>query len=134
MAKKKVLDKVERIKFDDGSWWDIKTVVTRGMRKRFRRAGVTAIDFHSNGSIDLDNPDAIEEYVKTHPEAVDLDAMEDAYLVEGSVAWSFFNSSVPTLDQIDELDDKHVAETLARMRELYSETTEEEVANLDEKP
>ena len=116
---------VERIDLGNGQWWDIYTVCSRGMRKAFRKAGLNVLGASlSDGlEIDLTDPDSVRRAAMAHPDALNLDAIDDAYLVHGTHAWSF---EVPFgLEAIDRLEDGLVGQVLGRMQELYAEQTEE---------
>lgn len=117
----------ERINLPDGQWWDVRTVVTRRLRKAFRRAGLKGfmrgIDGNS-ANIDISDRDALQRAVLAHPDAWDVDAIDDAYLIEGTVAYSF--SDNVSLQTIDSLPNEIVEPVLVRMRELYIEMPESE--------
>jgi len=116
----------EKIKFDDGQWWEIHTVVTRSMRKRFNASGSKSVfnAMNQNGAelVDLEDPAAIRTLVLANPDLLDLDHIDDAFLVYGTHAWSFDREV--SLTNIDQLDDKYTAKVLERMHELYIVTEE----------
>lgn len=120
---------IERIDWPDGTWWEFRAVVTRGMRKRFNRAGLAAI---AKAGINVDDPGDLEIYLRSHPGDIDLDAIDDAYLLEGTTAYSF--GELMSLEIIDALPDSIVRQVLARMRELYSDISEAQMKNLDSRP
>ena len=111
---------IERVELPD-AWWEIRTVITRGMRKAFRRAGFPILA-RADG-MDLSDPEAFKRVVMANPGAFDLDAIDDAYLLYGTVAWSY--PEPVSLEALDKLPEKDVAVVLDRMRELYAEVTEE---------
>ena len=116
----------ERIELPDGAWVEIKTVVSRRMRKAFRRAGIAiAMGGDSNGAgpLDLSDPEAVKAYIMAHPERWDLDAVDDAFLLQGIAAWSW--PGPVTRDAIDELPAASVDIILARLRAFYAEATSE---------
>ena len=117
-------NQVERIDLGDGQWWEIYTVCTRGMRKVFRKAGLRgfASGLRDGVDIDLADPAAMRKLIMAHPEAWDMDAIDDAFLLSGTHAYSFGEINLET---IDDLDNNIVARVLARMQELYKEIGEE---------
>jgi hypothetical protein len=125
----------ERIDLGDGDWWDIRAVVTRGMRKKFRSAVISSIQT-KNGAIDLSDSDAITEYIRTHMGDVDLDSLEDAYLLHGTVSFHIDGKTREKVDieVIDAVDDTKVEPVLSRMHDLYGGVPEEAVENLGERP
>ena len=116
----------ERIELPNQNYWEIKTTVTRGMRKAFRKAGLAGFvkGIEKGVDIDFSNQDSLRKAVLANPGAWDLDAIDDAYLLVGSVAYSFGDKV--DLATIDGLDDKYVEPVLSRMRELYAEIGEEQ--------
>ena len=118
---------VMRITLPDGAWWDIRTMVTRGMAKEFRRASLRLLGT-AEVELDLADPEATAKALGRHPQLLNLDALEDAWLLGGTVAYSY---GEVTLEIIDELPDGHVETVLVEMRRLYSGPTEEEQGNLD---
>ena len=114
----------ERMNWPDGAWWEIRTIVTRGMRKLFRRAGLKAV---ASAGINIEDPGDVEAHLRSHPEAFDLDAVDDAYLLHGTAAYSYGDK--PDLAVIDGLPDRRVAEVLARLRTLYADIPEAQAKN-----
>lgn len=129
------MDGVERITLPDGGWWDIRTVVTRGMRKAFRKAQLLAfIGSDRDGlgtSLDLSDPGQIQQMLQeramAHPERWDLAAQDDAYLLYGTLAWSY--GEQVNQETIDSKPDSVTELVLARIRELYAEPTEQALKN-----
>ncbi len=110
----------ERIELPNGNWWEIKTVVTRKMRKAFRAAVFQAMP--RLPGVDLADAEAVKKAVMESPQKLDMDAIDDAYLLGGTVAYSYGEVNQETIDSLPEaVTDK----VLARMRELYAELTEE---------
>ncbi len=122
-------DNTRRIEFDDdtGSWWEIKTVVTRGMRKQFRAAGLKAIS--PDLGLETLDADALQKAMAKNPGAMDLDGIDDAYLMAGTVAYSFGKKI--SIAAIDDIEDKYVSHVIDVMRELYADVDEEAMTNLD---
>ena len=117
---------VERIELPGGAWWEVRTVITRGMRRAFPKAAMSMLaDVGSD--VDLTDSDSIKAYVTAHPSAWNIDGVENAHLTMGSVAWSF--KPEITIEAIDDMDDALVTPVLARMSELYSEPSDDEVKN-----
>lgn len=126
-------ENIERIDLGNEQWWDIRTVVTRGMRKEFRKASLSGLSSGMNGhAIDLTNPEELKTYVLSHPDKWNLDAIDDAYLLHGTIAFSFGDKIA--LEIIDRIDDKIVSEILARMKELYIEMPEVAHKDFFDKP
>ncbi len=110
----------ERIELPNGNWWEIKAVVTRRMRKAFRTAVFQAMP--RLPGVDLADAEAVKKAVMESPQKLDMDAIDDAYLLGGTVAYSYGEVNQETIDSLPEaVTDK----VLARMRELYAELTEE---------
>jgi len=105
-----------------GGWFDIKTTITRGMRKAFRQAGLRGFAKGIGKDVDMTDADALRKAVLASPDKWDLDAIDDAYLLHGIVAYSF--GPVVDLATIDALPDEAVAPILRRMQELYAEMPE----------
>lgn len=117
----------ERIELQGGYWFEVWSEVTRGMRKAFRKAALSIVSggLDVNGtSIDLSNPDAFRLAAMAHPERLDLNRVDDAYLLYGIKAWS--GGDTITLEELDDLPDSVVSKVVVRLTELYSEPTEEE--------
>lgn len=116
---------IERILFDSGDWWEIYTEVTRGMRRKFREAAMKALTgkLDLNGHTNLSDPDQIKAAILSQPQLVNLNAVDDGYLLHGTKAWSFPQPF--SLEAVDELPDAIVEKVLERMRLLYSEPGEE---------
>lgn len=109
----------ERIDLGDlgeGQWWDVRTTLTRAMEKAVTRASLAAMPQLEPGA------NVTEETVKaslySHIGAVDIGAIEDAYLMHGTVAYSF--GPQVTMQVIDQLDAAIVRRVITRMFELYS--------------
>lgn len=119
-------DGIERIDLGDGQWWDIRTIVTRRMRKAFRAAGLRGfakgLTGNGHSAVDLSNPEEVQKAVLASPDKWDLDAVDDAYLLEGSAAYSFGDKV--NMEAIDALPADVIDKVLARMRELYAEMPE----------
>ena len=117
----------ERIELPEGAWVEVKTVVTRRMRKAFRKAGIASVlsGGASNGAgpIDLEDPEAIKAYIMAHPERWNLDAVDDSFLLHGIQAWSW--PGPVTAEALDALPAASVDAILARLRVLYAEATPE---------
>ena len=116
----------ERIDLPDGEWVEINTVVTRRMRKAFRKAGMASIlsgGINGAGSMDLTDAEAVKTYIMAHPERWDLDAVDDSFLLHGIQAWSW--PGPVTAEALDALPAALVDAILARLRVLYAEATPE---------
>ena len=105
-----------------GGWFDIKPTITRGMRKAFRLAGLRGFAKGIDKNTDMTDSDALRKAILASPDKWDLDAIDDAYLLHGTVAYSF--GPVVDIVTIDALPDEAVAPVLKRMQELYAEMPE----------
>ncbi len=120
----------ERIDFEDGHYWEFYVSPTRGMAKKFRKAQFKSVSkVMQQRGMDIDDPEAIKSMLAEHPDLIDLDALEDAWLLHGTAKTSLVKK--PTPEALDALDDRYVSRVLDRMRELYSPPDEEAVRNLD---
>lgn len=124
----------ERISLPDGSWWEIRTVVSRRMRKEFRKAGLRgfASGLRNGHQVDWEDPEALRKAILSNPEAWDLDAVDDAYLLQGTIAWS--RPEPFSLEAVDALPEALVAPVLVRMRAYYAEMPEAERQRFFGKP
>ena len=117
----------ERIEFGDGNWWEVRTVVTRGMRKAFNRAqtlGVLGnIKLNGDSDIDLTDASARRALLLAHLSELDLDALDDAYLLQGTVATSLVSTITPAM--LDTIPDQYTNAVLERLRVLYAPLSEE---------
>ena len=112
----------ERMELTGGGWWEVRKNVTRSMRKAFRKAQLKGYLGGLDGQ-DASDTEALQKAVLSNPGSWDLDALDDAYLVHGTVGWGF--EVKPTLEAIDALPEEMGAPVLRKMRELYAERTEE---------
>jgi hypothetical protein len=121
---------VERVALPSGQWWEIRTTVTRKMRKVFRAAGMAGFlggIKGQDGTVDMADSEALKRLVMAHAKEWDLDAIDDAYLREGTVAWSYEMPIAP--ESIDALPDATVQIVLNRVRALYAEPMQEALKN-----
>ena len=120
----------EKIPLPGEHWVEVRSVVTRRMRKAFRAAGIKGFlggiqNGHTGG--DLSDPEAIKALVMAHPDQWNLDAVDDAFLLQGIVTWSF-----PEPVSLEALDDLPAATTdviLEHLRALYTEPTGDALKN-----
>ena len=125
----------ERIELENDQWWEVYTVVTRGMRKAFRTAGLQTVAgaFKDNGkAFNMQDADALQAVVLAHPDQLDLDAVDDAFLIHGTKACSF--GKQVTRAMLDALPEGVVQPVLHRLQELYAEVNEEARKNLSGTP
>ena len=121
-----------RISLEDGDWWEVKDVVTRGMQKSFRRATLATLPSGNGASaIDLSDPEAASDYARSHMADINLDASEDAYLLQGTIAFKLGTEKLKkdetlTLDRIDLLPDDKVQVVIGRLQKLYGPPDTEE--------
>ena len=117
---------IERIELPNGQWAEIKTVVSRRMRKAFRKAGIASVmggGSNGAGPLDLSDAEGIRAYIMAHPEKWDLNTVDDAFLLHGVIAWSW--PEPITAEALDALPDAWVESVLIRLRALYTEATPE---------
>ena len=119
----------ERLTLPDGGFWDIKTVITRGMRKQINQASLKALGSNASGLMD---GNGVKERILEHPETIDVNAVDDAMLLVGSVAYSYG----PTIDiaTIDNLPEAVTQPVLDRLHELYAGMSKQENASFFGKP
>jgi len=115
----------ETFRFSDGSWWTIRTLVTRGMRKAIRKSAMKNLPkIDPNEDIDFEDKEALKRRMFQDLESFDVDADDDAYLIHGTVAWSW--DSAVSVDFLDTLPDPQTEVVLVRMQELYVPLSEAE--------
>ena len=112
----------ERIDLPDGAWWDIRATMTRGMEKAVTRATLTHLPRRPrNGNTFVNTfgtTEEITEELLRNIGDVDVSAIEDAYLLHGTVAYSY--GERVTQDIIDGIDAGVVRQVINQMFELYN--------------
>lgn len=110
---------------DHRQWWEIYTLVTRGMRRQFRKAAMSAITGKMDvpAGTDLADPEQLKAALLNNASLFDLNAVDDGYLLHGTKAWSW--PEPVSREAIDALPDALVEKVLERMRALYAEPGEE---------
>jgi hypothetical protein len=126
VKKPPVADGVEVLEFEFGGWWAFHMEPTRRMRKAFRKASLGMLAIDGIEELDTADEDAVKAFYLAHPTEVDIDSLEDAYLLNGTVDWSW--PEEVTLDAIDSRLDRHTALVLVRVKALYNEEDEEEAS------
>ena len=107
---------LERIDLGEGRWWDIRLTLTRAMDKAITRASLLAIPkIETSQGIDTEK---VKMQLLDRLGAVDISAIEDAYLLHGTVAYSFGDRI--SLDIIDQVDATLVRRVITRMFEVYN--------------
>lgn len=119
----------ERVSLPDNNWWDIKAVLTRGMRKEIDKAAQHSIPYQKakEEGVDLENPEALKGWLLANPDYLASTVVDDAMLLIGTDSWSFNMPISP--ENIDLLPDEHCQKVLAKMRELYYPTKREQMAD-----
>ena len=119
----------ERIELPGGQWWLIRTRLTRGMEKAITRASLAAVPQLRANGVPIDTPEAMTAALMSNVGAVDIGGIEDAYLLSGSVSYSFGE----TIDMatIDGIDASVIRSVLTRMYELYNPQRLSEEARKD---
>ena len=106
----------ERIDLGNGQWWEIRTRLTRGMEKAVNRVTMASMPaIRIDGTPD---PEQIKAQLIAQMGQIDTGAIEDIYLLRGTVRYSF--GETVDLDVIDTLDAAIVRRVYNRMMELYS--------------
>ena len=113
----------ERLTLPNGGWWEIRTVITRGMRKQINQASLKALGSNAGG---LMQGDGVKEQILAHPETLDINAVDDAMLLIGSVAYSY--GPMIDLATIDALPETVTQLVLTRLQELYAGMSKEQSA------
>ena len=118
---------VERLDLGGGQWWDIRTTLTRGMEKAITKATIASIPaIKDDETLDAN---AIKARLYSQLAMVNVGAIEDVYLVMGTVAFSVGPAALRIelapggrvdLALIDTLDASLVRVVLNRMYALYT--------------
>ena len=113
---------VEHLSFGDGEWWDIRTRYTRGIHKAVTTASLASLHGvnYNGGSVDKPIVDVedIKAALYRNIGQVDPCAIEDAYLLSGTIAFSF--GPEVNLATISQVAQEIVEAVLTRMYELYN--------------
>ena len=124
----------ERINLPDEAWWDIRATLTRGMEKAVTRATLAHIPRLPRNGQAMTTTEAVTDELLRNLKDVDISAIEDAYLMYGTVAYSYGEK----VDQetIDSIDAEVVRRVINRMFELYNpqKLTEGQRQDFFEKP
>ena len=117
----------ETLDLGGGATWELRTIVTRGMRKRFQRASLLMVQGAMTPDVDPSDPDALRRAAMARPGLLDLAAVDDSYLREGTVRVMVPDGTCPVDDfagDFDSLPEAWTSLALARMRVLYAEPSE----------
>ena len=118
---------IERIDLGNDQWWDIRAFLTRGMEKAITKATISSIPAIKTDEM-LD-PEAIKAHLYSQLAMVNVGAIEDVYLVMGTVGFSLSQSNIQITCQpgervdlatIDTFDAVLVRKVLTRMYALYN--------------
>lgn len=123
------MSKTERIHFEDGAWWEIRTRRSYEMTKRVTEMTHSAA---IAAGVDVSDAGELEAYRRNNPNSMNFLALMDAYLLLGTVAYSF--DSKVSMDVINSLDSDIVEAVIERMNVLYAPVSEAQAANLGEAP
>ena len=117
---------LERLTFSDGSWVDLKKVMTRGMRKQIDLAAQKAMPYDKAqaAGVNLENPEELKAFVLKQPEYLASQNVGDAMLLVGVVATSW--GDPVTIDLMDSIPDEFAQRILDRLTELWYETRKKE--------
>ena len=104
----------ERIEFDDGQWWQVRTKMSHGMQRAIQQANPQALRVTRTPEAPgaLPAPDITIDW-----ERYDFQAANEAMLLSATVAWSY---GAVTKDVLDEIPEEQYQQVLARVDELYS--------------
>lgn len=106
----------ERIDLGKGEWWEIRRRLSRGMEKAITRASLAAVPkFSPTGVL---TEEEVKAKLMENIGSVDIGAVEDAYLLTGTVAYSF--GPAVNMETIDTIEAGVVRRVLTRMYELYT--------------
>ena len=108
----------ERIELPDGQYWVIRKVMSRGMERAITRATLTALPRLTRNGKALTDTEAITEELLRNLGNVDVSAIEDAYLLHGTVEYSF--GPQVTQEIIDGINADMVRQVINRMFALYN--------------
>lgn len=109
----------ERIALPAENWWVIRTRLTRGMEKAITRVSLAAIPrLEANGQTEL-TAEKVTGQLLSNVGAVDVGRIEDAYLLHGTVSYSY--GPAVDLETIDAIDAEVVRTVINRMFELYNQ-------------
>ncbi len=118
----------KRIDFEDGSWWEVYTSPTRGMRKQLRTAGQRSYKLPPDvQDFDPEDPASLRRLLIQHPDSINLDIYDDTLLLVGTAAWSYDMDI--TSENIDMLPEQHINAVLEQLRVHFAEVTDENLAN-----
>ena len=105
-----------RIDLADGQWWEVWSVLTRGMRKAMNQGSLAALP----PGLKMCSGDVVgnmRENMLAYPSKLNLNAVDDAMLLAGSKGFSW--GPIVSLQAIDEIPDADVQRVLAEMYRLY---------------
>ena len=106
----------ERIDLGNRQWWEVRTTLTRAMEKAITRASMGSIPpIRLEPNMDAEK---IRAQLLSQASSVDIGAIEDVYLLKGTVAFSFGDNV--SIEVIDGLDANMVRTVLDRMYQLYN--------------
>lgn len=114
------MEQSEKIEFDDGQWWTIRTVITRGMRKRLNQASVKMMKVRNNNGAGFQFEPSTEGF--------DPEMLNDIMLLDATIGWSF--PEEVSIDSLDSLPEEYTTAVLERLNQMYNGRTEEETAAL----
>lgn len=110
------MEQTEKLEFEDGQWWTIKAVITRGMRKRLNQTTVKMMQVTNKNGDGYQFEPSLASF--------DPEALNDIMLRDSTVGWSF---DLPvTNENIDDMPEQYTAAVLERLQRLYNGRTETE--------
>lgn len=123
----------ERLELGDGNWFELRSVLTRGMRKQIDLASHKAIDRDKaiSAGVNVENPQELKEWVLRQPEYLASSLVDDALLAVGIVSFSYPGKESESLDDIPDALGRKVLE---RLRKLYFPSSAEEMADFFGQP
>lgn len=108
----------ERLDLGDGQWWEIRRVLTRGMEKNINRVTMAHVPQLTGDGKKTANAEIIADELMHRLKEVNIGAIEDAYLLQGTVAYSY--GPKVDLETIDAINAESVRIVITRMFELYN--------------
>lgn len=115
------------IEFPDGNWWQVHSIVTRGMRKAVGRAAMDSYTVPESAGIDPTDISEIQGWLMNHPQYLDINKKDDTLLIVGSVDWSW--DEPITIENIDSKPDSITGEVLIVLEKLFVEISENLLAS-----
>jgi hypothetical protein len=109
------------INFPDGNWWQVHTLVTRGMRKAISKAAMESFTLPSDSGVDPMDVEGAQQWLMKNPSYLDINKKDDALLVVGTIDWSW--EEPVSIDFIDSLPESYTSQVLVVLDKLFAEVS-----------